>query len=48
MKVRIHFMTTFQDVFLICFSLVNPASFENVRAKWYPEVGTNSSFDSVV
>ncbi|XP_054158336.1 ras-related protein Rac2-like [Oppia nitens] len=26
------------DVFLICFSLVNPASFENVRSKWYPEV----------
>ncbi|UYV79601.1 hypothetical protein LAZ67_17003224 [Cordylochernes scorpioides] len=25
-------------VFLICYSLVNPASFENVRAKWYPEV----------
>ena len=26
------------DVFLICFSLESPASFENVREKWYPEV----------
>lgn len=26
------------DVFLICFSLVDPDSFENVRAQWYPEV----------
>eukprot|EP00736_Rhodelphis_marinus_P004890 Rmarinus@m.9578 len=26
------------DVFLICFSLISPASFENVKAKWYPEL----------
>lgn len=25
--------SSYQDVFLICFSLVSPASFENVRAK---------------
>jgi len=26
------------DAFLICFSLTNSHSYENVRAKWYPEV----------
>lgn len=26
------------DVFLLCFSVVSPASFENVRTKWYPEI----------
>lgn len=26
------------DVFLLCFSLASPASFENVTAKWYPEL----------
>lgn len=26
------------DVFLICFSLVSPPSFENVKTKWHPEV----------
>lgn len=26
------------DVFLICFSVISPSSFENVKAKWYPEV----------
>ncbi|KAK9469363.1 rac protein [Lipomyces arxii] len=26
------------NVFLICFSLVSPPSFENVRTKWYPEI----------
>ena len=28
------------DVFLICFSVISPASYENVKAKWYPEVRT--------
>ncbi|XP_003390362.1 PREDICTED: ras-related C3 botulinum toxin substrate 1-like [Amphimedon queenslandica] len=27
------------DVFLICFSLVNPNSFANVADKWWPEIG---------
>ena len=26
------------DVFLICFSVVSPASFANIKAKWAPEV----------
>ena len=26
------------DVFLVCFSLISPASYENIRTKWYPEV----------
>ena len=26
------------DVFLICFSVISPASFENVKTKWHPEI----------
>ncbi|KAG2378250.1 hypothetical protein C9374_008393 [Naegleria lovaniensis] len=26
------------SVFIVCFSLVSPASYENVRLKWFPEV----------
>ena len=26
------------DVFLLCFSLISPTSYENVKGKWYPEV----------
>lgn len=26
------------DVFIVCFSLVSPASFESVTTRWYPEV----------
>ena len=28
------------DVFLLCFSITNPTSFENVRTKWYPEIAS--------
>uniref|UniRef100_A0AC35GS46 Uncharacterized protein n=1 Tax=Panagrolaimus sp. PS1159 TaxID=55785 RepID=A0AC35GS46_9BILA len=36
------------DCFLLCFSLVNPASFENIRAKWYPEVSHHCPNTSVI
>lgn len=26
------------DVFLICFSIISPYSFDNVKSKWYPEI----------
>jgi cell division control protein 42 len=26
------------DVFLVCFSVISPSSFENVREKWIPEI----------
>ncbi|GCE98256.1 Rho GTPase [Zygosaccharomyces mellis] len=26
------------DVFLVCFSVISPPSFENVKEKWFPEV----------
>ncbi|KAF2075019.1 hypothetical protein CYY_003671 [Polysphondylium violaceum] len=26
------------DVFLICFSIISPSSFENVTSKWHPEI----------
>ncbi|KAG9319018.1 hypothetical protein KVV02_003516, partial [Mortierella alpina] len=26
------------DVFLICFSLVSPPSFENIKTNWFPEI----------
>jgi Ras-related C3 botulinum toxin substrate 1 len=26
------------DVFLVCFSVISPSSFENVKSKWYPEI----------
>lgn len=26
------------DIFLLCFAVTNPSSFENIKEKWYPEV----------
>ena len=26
------------DVFLICYSIISPHSFDNVKSKWYPEI----------
>ncbi|CAG8783018.1 6822_t:CDS:1, partial [Racocetra fulgida] len=26
------------DVFLVCFSVASPTSFENVKKKWFPEI----------
>lgn len=31
------------DVFLICFSVISPISFENVRSKWKPEIQHHAS-----
>ncbi|XP_052267406.1 ras-related C3 botulinum toxin substrate 1-like isoform X2 [Dreissena polymorpha] len=36
------------EVFLICFSLIEPASFENVRLKWYPEVSHHCPHTPIV
>mmetsp|Transcript_15795 Transcript_15795/g.14294 ORF Transcript_15795/g.14294 Transcript_15795/m.14294 type:complete len:184 (+) Transcript_15795:85-636(+) len=31
------------DVFLICFSIDSPISYENVRSKWHPEISKHAS-----
>jgi len=36
------------DVFIICFSLVSPVSFESVRAKWYPELSYHAPNVSII
>jgi len=30
------------DVFLVCFSIISPSSFENVRTKWLPEISQHA------
>ncbi|KAJ1846004.1 Rho GTPase protein rac1, partial [Coemansia sp. RSA 2708] len=36
------------DVFLVCFSLVSPPSFENVRTKWYPEISHHAPHTQII
>ncbi|KAF7341489.1 Small GTPase rac1p [Mycena venus] len=36
------------DVFLMCFSLVDPPSYENVRTRWYPEIAHHAPSTPVV
>jgi len=36
------------DVFLICFSIISPTSFENVKSKWYPEISHHSPGTPIV
>ena len=36
------------DVFIICFSIVSPPSFENVRSKWYPEISHHSPATPII
>src|SRR6195952_5068988 len=31
------------DVFLICFSIISPHSFDNVKSKWWPEIQHHAS-----
>uniref|UniRef100_A0A670Y254 Ras homolog family member V n=2 Tax=Pseudonaja textilis TaxID=8673 RepID=A0A670Y254_PSETE len=36
------------DVFLVCFSVVNPTSFQNITEKWIPEIRTHNPQTPVV
>jgi len=36
------------DVFLLCFSVVNPSSFDNVTVKWYREVNHHCSHTPII
>uniref|UniRef100_A0A3Q3WQB3 Uncharacterized protein n=1 Tax=Mola mola TaxID=94237 RepID=A0A3Q3WQB3_MOLML len=39
---------TSADVFLLCFSVVSPASFQNVPEKWVPEIRRHAPFAPLV
>ncbi|SCU96602.1 LAME_0F16798g1_1 [Lachancea meyersii CBS 8951] len=35
------------DIFLLCFSVNEPNSFENVRDKWFPEIRHNTNYENM-
>ncbi|SCV02546.1 LAMI_0H00408g1_1 [Lachancea mirantina] len=35
------------DVFLLCFSVNEPNSFENVKDKWFPEIRHNTNYENM-
>ncbi|XP_029000620.1 ras homolog family member Ua [Betta splendens] len=39
---------TSADVFLLCFSVVSPASFQNIPEKWVPEIRSHAPFAPLV
>lgn len=39
---------TSADVFLLCFSVVSPTSFQNVPEKWVPEIRKHAPFAPLI
>ncbi|AAS50632.1 ABL139Cp [Eremothecium gossypii ATCC 10895] len=35
------------DIFLICFSINEPVSFQNIRDKWFPEIKHNTNYENM-
>lgn len=35
------------DIFLLCFSINEPNSFENVKDKWFPEIRHNTNYENL-
>ncbi|XP_020485702.1 rho-related GTP-binding protein RhoV-like [Labrus bergylta] len=36
------------DVFILCFSLVNPVSFDNITSKWIPQIRTGNQTSPII
>lgn len=36
------------DVFILCFSVVNPSSFHNITKKWIPEIRTHNTSSPII